>query len=140
MLASIVSTGSGVNGKIGETSYPSVPINHTKPEPPHRVLRSTAAGPSGDHLQYSIPGPPRELASLKQHAALSVRYAAPRPWDFRASRLRQTSASRDAGVQAYTGETLASMLGVKECYCAISILACPYFLPSSNSKYLHPAF
>ena len=35
-------------------------------EPLHRGWRSTAAGPSGNHLQYSIPGPPRKLAALKQ--------------------------------------------------------------------------
>ena len=124
------------------------------PEPPHRVCRSTAAGPSGDHLQYrwiesaiftgtrlplATPGRVANALRASRHvcasrlawraagqplasaycrfnpqpqgrransrcaqtrAALSVRCAAPRPWDFRASRLRQTSASRAAGVRA----------------------------------------
>jgi hypothetical protein len=41
-------------------------VSTPPPDPPQRVLRSTAAGPSVDHLQCSIPGPPRKLAALKQ--------------------------------------------------------------------------
>ena len=47
------------------------------PEPPKRPRRSTVAGPSGDHLQCSIPGPPRKLGYRLKHARLCRSAAQP---------------------------------------------------------------
>ena len=37
-------------------------VLHRPPEPPQPHWRSTSAGPSGDHLQYSPSGPSLKLA------------------------------------------------------------------------------